>query len=83
MQTTDFARQLVDVEAGYSGANWRLNAGLCGFHFFQHLSYDAPTLAAYYQREVYGVGPKVGVDGRIPLGTDPVCRGRRQCSPAG
>jgi len=44
-----------------------MSLGLRGFHFFQHQNYAAPTLAAYYQRDVYGFGPKVGLGGRLPF----------------
>lgn len=71
LQTNEFTRQHVDLEAGYSRADWRLSGGLRGFHFFQGVTYAAPTLAAYYQRTVYGIGPKVGFGGRIPFGDSP------------
>ena len=44
-----------------------MNAGLRGIHYRQGAAYSITALAGYDQREMYGIGPKVGVGARVPI----------------
>lgn len=63
----DTTHQHVDLEVGYSKDRWRLSAGLRGIHYLQHANYNTPAVAGYDQREMYGIGPKLGAGVRLPL----------------
>ena len=63
----DTNRQHVDLEVGYSQDNWRVNAGLRGLHYLSGVTYNAPGFSGYDKREIYGIGPKVGIAARVAL----------------
>ncbi|HYC66275.1 MAG TPA: Lpg1974 family pore-forming outer membrane protein [Reyranellaceae bacterium] len=65
--SVDTTFQNFDLEVGYSVGNWRYAAGLRGFHYLQGVSYNAPPMVGYDQREIYGLGIKAGVGTRQPL----------------
>ena len=65
--SVDTNHQHFDLEAGYSQDWWRLNAGLRGIHYVQVGFYNTTALAGYNNREMYGIGPKVGAGARWPL----------------
>ena len=65
--SVDTNHQHIDLEVGYSHGWWRLNAGLRGIHYNQIAGYNFPGFAGYDQREMYGIGPKVGVGARWAL----------------
>jgi outer membrane protein OmpA-like peptidoglycan-associated protein len=65
--SVDTNHQHFDLELGYSRDWWRLNGGLRGIHYRQGATYNVTTLAGYDQREMYGIGPKVGVGARLPI----------------
>lgn len=65
--SVDTNHQHFDLEAGYSTAWWRVNAGLRGIHYRQGAVYNIPGFAGADQREMYGIGPKVGVGVRLPV----------------
>lgn len=62
--SVDANHQHIDLEVGYSKDWWRLNAGLRGIHYNQIAGYNFPGFAGYDQREMYGIGPKVGMGAR-------------------
>lgn len=62
--SVDTNHQHIDLEVGYSHGWWRLNAGLRGIHYNQIAGYNFPGFAGYDQREMYGIGPKVGIGAR-------------------
>ena len=65
--TTDTNHQHVDLEVGYSERWWRVNFGLRGIHFLQTAAYNVPGFAGYDQRDMYGIGPKLGLGARWEL----------------
>jgi hypothetical protein len=65
--SVDTNHQHFDLEAGYSSDYWRLNAGLRGIRYMQNAGYNVPGFAGYDQREMYGIGPKVGIGARLPI----------------
>lgn len=65
--SVDTTFQNFDLEVGYSSGNWRYSAGLRGFHYLQGVSYNAPPMVGFDQREIYGLGLKAGVGTRQPL----------------
>jgi len=65
--SVDTNHQHFDLEAGYSTEWWRVNAGLRGIHYRQGAVYSIPGAAGSDQREMYGIGPKVGVGIRVPV----------------
>jgi outer membrane protein OmpA-like peptidoglycan-associated protein len=65
--SVDTNHQHFDLEVGYSNEWWRVNAGLRGIHFRQGAVYSIPGSAGADQREMYGIGPKVGVGVRLPV----------------
>lgn len=65
--SVDTNHQHFDLEVGYSNEWWRVNAGLRGIHYRQGAVYSIPGLAGADQREMYGIGPKVGVGVRLPV----------------
>ena len=65
--SVDTNHQHFDLEAGYSNQWWRVNAGLRGIHYRQGAAYSIPGSAGSDQREMYGIGPKVGVGVRVPV----------------
>ena len=62
--SVDTNHQHFDLEVGYSSGWWRLNAGLRGIHYNQVVGYDFGSFGTYDQREMYGIGPKLGVGAR-------------------
>lgn len=62
--SVDTNHQHIDLEVGYSSGWWRLNAGLRGIHYNQTIGYNFGSFGTYDQREMYGIGPKVGVGAR-------------------
>ncbi len=65
--SVDTNHQHFDLEAGFSGDWWRVNAGLRGIHYVQVASYNTTAFSGYDNREMYGIGPKVGVGARWAL----------------
>jgi outer membrane protein OmpA-like peptidoglycan-associated protein len=65
--SVDTNHQHFDLEVGYSRNWWRLNGGLRGIHYRQGASYNVPGFAGYDQREMYGIGVKVGAGARLPI----------------
>jgi len=65
--SVDTNHQHFDLELGYSNQWWRVNGGLRGIHYRQNASYNAPPASGVDQREMYGIGPKVGVGARLPI----------------
>jgi outer membrane protein OmpA-like peptidoglycan-associated protein len=63
----DTNHQHFDLEIGYSDGWWRLNAGLRGIHYLEAVSYNTTVFSGYDQREMLGIGPKVGVGTLIPI----------------
>lgn len=63
--SVDTRHQHVDLEFGYSENWWRANFGLRGIHYNQGARYNVPGFAGYDQREMYGIGPKVGAGVRL------------------
>jgi outer membrane protein OmpA-like peptidoglycan-associated protein len=62
--TFDGSHQHFDLEAGYSGNWWRVNAGLRGIHYNQIIGYNFINFAGSDSRDIYGIGPKIGVGAR-------------------
>ncbi|HTR83261.1 MAG TPA: hypothetical protein VMI56_02200 [Reyranella sp.] len=58
--SVDNNHQHFDLEAGYSDDWWRLSAGLRGIHYFEGDWYVLPGFYGNDQRQIYGIGPKVG-----------------------
>jgi hypothetical protein len=65
--SVDTNHQHFDLELGYSRNWWRVNGGLRGIHYRQNASYSIPPVAGFDQREMYGIGPKVGFGARLPI----------------
>jgi outer membrane protein OmpA-like peptidoglycan-associated protein len=65
--SVDTNHQHFDLELGFSNDTWRLNAGLRGIHFKEGATYNVPGFAGYDQREIFGIGPKVGIGARWAL----------------
>jgi hypothetical protein len=65
--SVDTRHQHFDLEAGYSDGWWRVNAGLRGIHYLQIASYVTPPVTGYDQREMFGIGPKIGFGARVPI----------------
>ncbi len=65
--SVDTNHQHFDLELGYSRDWWRVNGGLRGIHYRQGATYSVAPLAGFDQREMYGIGPKVGVGVRLPI----------------
>jgi hypothetical protein len=65
--SVDTNHQHFDLELGYSRDWWRLNGGLRGIHYRQNASYSIPPVSGFDQREMYGIGPKIGVGARLPI----------------
>jgi hypothetical protein len=62
--SVDANHQHFDLEAGYTHDWWRINAGLRGIHYHQWDTYNIPAFTGYDQRDMYGIGPKVGAGAR-------------------
>ena len=62
--SVDTNRQHFDLEVGYTRDWWRINAGLRGIHYHQWDTFNIPAFTGYDQREMYGIGPKIGVGAR-------------------
>ena len=67
MLKTDTNHQHVDLEVGYSQGWWRVNGGLRAVHYLMNAGYNTPFFAGYDQREMYGIGPKIGAGALLPL----------------
>jgi hypothetical protein len=65
--SVDTNHQHFDLELGYSRGWWRVNGGLRGIHYRQNASYSIPPVAGFDQREMYGIGPKIGFGARLPV----------------
>jgi len=65
--SVDTNHQHFDLEIGYSNDWWRVNGGLRGIHYRQGAAYSIPGSAGTDQREMYGIGPKIGVGVRVPI----------------
>ncbi len=65
--SVDTNHQHFDLELGYSRDWWRLNAGLRGIHYKQGATYSITPAAGFDQREMYGIGPKIGAGVRLPI----------------
>jgi outer membrane protein OmpA-like peptidoglycan-associated protein len=68
--SVDTRYQHVDLELGYSFEWWRFNFGLRGIHYKQGGNYNTPSFSGYDQREMHGIGPKVGVGARFGIADD-------------
>lgn len=60
----DTNHQHFDLEVGYSDRWWRINAGLRGIHYNEVVAYNVIGFAGYDEREMYGIGPKLGAGAR-------------------
>jgi outer membrane protein OmpA-like peptidoglycan-associated protein len=65
--SVDTNHQHFDLELGYSNKWWRVDGGLRGIHYRQGATYSVPPLAGFDQREMYGIGLKVGGGVRLPV----------------
>jgi outer membrane protein OmpA-like peptidoglycan-associated protein len=65
--SVDTNHQHFDLELGYSTAWWRLSGGLRGIHYRQGATYSITPVNGFDQREIYGIGPKVGAGVRVPI----------------
>jgi hypothetical protein len=65
--SVDTNHQHFDLELGYSNQWWRLNGGLRGIHYRQNATYSIPPVAGFDQREMYGIGPKIGFGARLAI----------------
>ena len=65
--SVDTNHQHFDLEVGYSDGWWRVNGGLRGIHYKQAASYSIPPASGFDQRDMYGIGPKIGVGARLPI----------------
>jgi len=65
--SVDTNHQHFDLELGYSRDWWRINGGLRGIHYRENASYFIPPVSGFDQREMYGIGPKIGVGARLPI----------------
>ncbi|MBS0522865.1 MAG: OmpA family protein [Proteobacteria bacterium] len=65
--SVDTNHQHFDLELGYSNGWWRVDGGLRGIHYRQGATYAIAPLTGYDQREMYGIGPKIGAGIRLPV----------------
>ncbi len=65
--SVDTNHQHFDLELGYSDGWWRVDGGLRGIHYRQGATYAIAPLAGFDQREMYGIGPKIGAGIRLPI----------------
>lgn len=65
--SVDTNHQHFDLELGYSRDWWRMNGGLRGIHYKQGATYNVAPMAGFDQREMYGIGPKIGAGVRLPI----------------
>jgi len=65
--SVDTNHQHFDLQVGYSNEWWRVNAGLRGMRYRQGAVYNIPGSSGADQREMYGIGPKIGVGLRVPV----------------
>ena len=68
--SVDTNHQHFDLELGYSDGWWRVNGGLRGIHYKQAASYSIPPVSGFDQRDMYGIGPKIGAGIRLPISDD-------------
>jgi len=65
--SVDTNHQHFDLELGYSNGWWRVDGGLRGIHYRQGATYAIAPLTGFDQREMYGIGPKIGAGIRLPV----------------
>lgn len=65
--SVDTNHQHFDLELGYSQGWWRVNGGLRGIHYRQAASYSIAPISGFDQRDMYGIGPKIGFGARVPI----------------
>jgi outer membrane protein OmpA-like peptidoglycan-associated protein len=65
--SVDTNHQHFDLELGYSDGWWRVNGGLRGIHYRQSASYSILPISGFDQRDMYGIGPKIGFGARVPI----------------
>src|SRR5215475_3446333 len=65
--SVDTNHQHFDLELGYSRDWWRVNGGLRGIHYKQGATYSITPVSGFDQREMYGIGPKIGAGVRLPF----------------
>jgi hypothetical protein len=67
MLKADTNHQHVDLEIGYSQGWWRVNGGVRAVHYLMSAGHNTPFFAGYDQREMYGLGPKIGAGALLPF----------------
>lgn len=65
--SVDTNHQHFDLELGYSDGWWRVDGGLRGIHYRQGATYAIAPVSGFDQREMYGIGPKIGAGIRLPI----------------
>ncbi|HLG47588.1 MAG TPA: Lpg1974 family pore-forming outer membrane protein [Reyranella sp.] len=65
--SVDTNHQHFDLELGYSDGWWRVDAGLRGIHYKQGATYAIAPVSGFDQRDMYGIGPKIGGGIRLPI----------------
>jgi outer membrane protein OmpA-like peptidoglycan-associated protein len=65
--SVDTNHQHFDLELGYSDGWWRVNGGLRGIHYRQNATYSIVPVSGFDQRDMYGIGPKIGAGIRLPI----------------
>ena len=65
--SVDTNHQHFDLELGYSTGWWRVDGGLRGIHYRQGATYAIAPVTGFDQREMYGIGPKIGAGIRLPV----------------
>jgi outer membrane protein OmpA-like peptidoglycan-associated protein len=65
--SVDTNHQHFDLELGYSDSWWRLSGGLRGIHYKQGATYAIAPASGFDQRDMYGIGPKIGAGIRLPI----------------
>jgi len=65
--SVDTNHQHFDLELGYSDGWWRVSGGLRGIHYRQGATYAIAPVSGFDQREMYGIGPKIGAGIRLPI----------------
>lgn len=65
--SVDTNHQHFDLELGYSDGWWRVDGGLRGIHYRQGATYSIMPVSGFDQRDMYGIGPKIGAGIRLPV----------------
>lgn len=65
--SVDMNHQHFDLEAGFSNEHVRVNAGLRGIHYYEGATYYSSGGSSSNQRDMLGIGPKIGIGGALPL----------------